>query len=1406
MEKLNCLSCEIFIGIDFLSPSLILSRPSKDFFLITDSDVYSHHSSFINSLQIPFKVVKSGESSKTREVKQEVEDFLFTQGCSKKSTIVGFGGGMISDLVGFVASTFMRGIEIILIPTSLLSMADSTIGGKNAVDTSFGKNLIGSIYRPCLVFIDLKFLNTLPRLMWSAGMAEIIKIAAILDRDLYELLKEKSVGELVADLKLTKDIVKRAVELKAQVVEQDEFEAGLRMILNFGHTVGHAVEAELQDFNHGLCVGIGMYVEVEMASYLNKTEIDPEEFKEMLNQYELPWKVPDIPGHLLLAKAKLDKKRRSDSIPIFVPHKIGHIKPVAINVSDSDFLLLCSNSISVSGSPSSFEGVRIPGSKSLTNRYILLSALCKEPTFIKDPLVSEDTLVMIDCLTSMGLCTIEKKEGGLLVTGLEFSNKNSELYVSNAGTVARFLAMTCLLMKGNTVMRGSKRMHERPIKDLIDAINITGVRGKYLGNPGHLPIEIVGGGFQGGEVHIDGSISSQYVSSILMAAPFFENNTTVNLTRQDEPTSFSYIKMTVLAMQQFGASIQMLSPSKYLIENKGYKSPGTVTVEPDAGSASYLFAMAALHQTSIEVSGLTTSSMQGELEFVKVLSAMGCEVEISNNSTKITGRPLHPVSVDMNNCTDSFITASVLMACCEGASEIKGIANQRLKESNRILAVVTELGKLGIYAEETQDGLIIHGGGLKGHAEIFTYNDHRIAMGFSILSSVRPGINILDKHVVCKTFPSYWKTLNNCGFQLEPASRARTGKNLVIIGMRGVGKSTQGRTLAHELGWQCVDIDSMVQERLNVQSLAQWIEENGINEFRHLEYDELAKYINHENTVIVCGGGIVEYSKAIPLLYNHFPVVWIRSPKDIAKKNLEEESPHRFSINFDEAYQRRKPLYEKVSDFQFYFGVRDLEKTSQNFMMFVDKVLGQKSRNPPNFSAFGCVTESTEKGVIMDSKFLNALEVRSDCYKKMRKAYKDLSGMKDFIVGVQTIFTYRGDVDGKYWKVLKESLKFLPDFIDVQFENGAKWYLGYLDLKNCLHSTRIILSYHTESTEDVENIYKQMHLLKPDIVKFIAPYKPTVPSKSLEIVFALGIENSVTRLMNTFFSPVRVDVPMGRGQLSYQELCKYQEEFSIKSANLKIYLAGNNISRSPASHLYNNLFQEYGIKYTLEYLETESLEQVVQTLKDPSCMGMLITIPFKQTIIPYLDIITEEAQAMGSVNTITKYKSWLIGHNTDWVGLYYPIKSAIKGKSGLDSCKAAVLGAGGTSKAALFALEKLGIKNVTLWNRSNDRIAAGEWKCKTTNNLEDIKECGLIISTIPGSSQVKLEGLNGDSVVVEAAYFPDPTVVGKQAIDVGAKLITGKDMYLYMALHQFPLFTGRSITRSLIAKYLRFNS
>jgi 3-dehydroquinate synthase len=326
---------EILIG-ESLAPSLIDIVKNKfhdhKIVVITEDSVKTKCSSFLNALSSLSPLVISippGEKSKSREKKDEIEKTMFESKLGKDTLVISLGGGVICDLAGFVASTFNRGIPIIHVPTTLLAMCDASIGGKTGINNSFGKNLIGTIYQPEAIIISLDILDTLPEVEFKNGLAEIIKIACVLDKELFIFL-EKNIQKIKnRDKDTTEYIIKRAIELKKEIVEKDIHENGLRQVLNFGHTIGHGIES-LSSFKikHGFCVSIGMAVESSIAVMENK--LDGNEQKiivALLTAFGLPTQIPnDISTENILEKMILDKKTKSN-IPRFVMIKsIGKTK------------------------------------------------------------------------------------------------------------------------------------------------------------------------------------------------------------------------------------------------------------------------------------------------------------------------------------------------------------------------------------------------------------------------------------------------------------------------------------------------------------------------------------------------------------------------------------------------------------------------------------------------------------------------------------------------------------------------------------------------------------------------------------------------------------------------------------------------------------------------------------------------------------------------------------------------------------------------------------------------------------------------------------------------------------------------------------------------------------------------
>lgn len=401
---------------------------------------------------------------------------------------------------------------------------------------------------------------------------------------------------------------------------------------------------------------------------------------------------------------------------------------------------------------------RPPGSKSLTNRALLCAALAQGESTISNALVSDDTRYMIDALRRLGLSVHERDDGtriSISGTGGQYPVKRAELHVGNAGTAMRFLTAALATSVGDYVLDGDARMRERPIGDLIDALRQLG--GAVTARDGaYPPVEIHSAGLRGGTCTIDGSTSSQYLSAILMAASHAQNDVTVQVsgTRVSAP----YIDMTLRVMQDFGVEADVSERDRYSVR-AGQRYRGTrYAVEPDASAASYWFAAAAVTGGTVRVDGLGSESIQGDIQFVELLRQMGCTVRQGADWTEVTGGNLRGIDTDMQDISDTAMTLAAVALLADGPTRITGIANVRVKESDRIAAVATEARKLGAKVEELADGMVIHPRPL--HAtEIDTYNDHRIAMSFAILGLRQSGIVIRDPGCVAKTYPTFFDEL-----------------------------------------------------------------------------------------------------------------------------------------------------------------------------------------------------------------------------------------------------------------------------------------------------------------------------------------------------------------------------------------------------------------------------------------------------------------------------------------------------------------------------------------------------------------------------------------------------------------------------------------------------------------------
>ena len=406
--------------------------------------------------------------------------------------------------------------------------------------------------------------------------------------------------------------------------------------------------------------------------------------------------------------------------------------------------------------------VRPPGSKSITNRALVCAALAQGTSTLRGALVSEDTEVMIKGLQDFGI-DVQQEDAGqtLRVDGCDGSIPagQADIFVGNSGTTIRFLTALATLGNGAYRLDGIERMRQRPISDLAEALRLLGAEVYCADDHNCPPVDVVANGLRGGEAKIRGNLSSQYLSGLLMAAPYADRE--VRLCVDGTLVSVPYVTMTMAVMDSFGVRAQADSAyTQIVIPAKAGYQACEYEIEPDASAASYFWAAAAVTGGEVTVTGLSQQSLQGDVGFVNCLREMGCDVRYAKNSITVVGRALRGIDVDMNAISDTVQTLAVVALFADGPTNIRQVAHIRHKETDRIAAVATELRKLGAQVTEHEEGLQI----VPGHlvpAEIDTYNDHRMAMSFAVAGLVHEGVTIRDPGCTVKTYPHFFTDLDD---------------------------------------------------------------------------------------------------------------------------------------------------------------------------------------------------------------------------------------------------------------------------------------------------------------------------------------------------------------------------------------------------------------------------------------------------------------------------------------------------------------------------------------------------------------------------------------------------------------------------------------------------------------------
>ncbi len=455
--------------------------------------------------------------------------------------------------------------------------------------------------------------------------------------------------------------------------------------------------------------------------------------------------------------------------------------------------------------------ITLPGSKSISNRILLLSALAQGTTEIRDVLLSDDTERMLDGLRTLGVAVEQLESHVFRVQGCggNFPVNRAELFLGNAGTAFRPLTAVLALSGGDYKLSGVARMHERPIGDLVDALRKLGADIEYLDNEGFPPLEIHPlppvKGEEVRKVSVRGDVSSQFLTALLMASPLLDREVTVDVI--GELISKPYIEITLAMMARFGVSVQRDGWRSFTVAaGSRYKSPGVIYVESDASSASYFLAAGAIGGGPLRIEGVGSGSIQGDVRFADALALMGAQIEMGTNwmevRAPISGR-LKAIELDCNHIPDAAMTLAVVALFADGTTTLRNIASWRIKETDRIHAMATELRKFGAEVEEGEDYIRIsppQSSVLSPQSSIDTYDDHRMAMCFSLAAFGGAGVRINDPQCVAKTFPDYFERF------------ARVVKPVPVIAIDGPsasGKGTVAQLVAAQLGFHSLDSGSL---------------------------------------------------------------------------------------------------------------------------------------------------------------------------------------------------------------------------------------------------------------------------------------------------------------------------------------------------------------------------------------------------------------------------------------------------------------------------------------------------------------------------------------------------------------------------------------------------------------------
>lgn len=715
--------------------------------IVSDETVWKYYGNRFKG--IDFFLVSPGESSKNINTYLNIIGVLEQKGFTRSDCIVALGGGVIGDLAGFAASTYMRGIRFVQVPTTLLAMVDSSIGGKTGINLDQMKNGIGTFYRADAVFWDLSFLDTLPDAEFASGLSEVIKYAIGFIPELYEELKFIDLNRGYNHERL-KVIINKCIEIKKRITESDFEDREARMLLNFGHTYGHAIESwyGYRKYTHGEAVAIGMAYKIRNAWQEGRiSEEDKDKWLKLIQNLSLPVDL-ETPEHLcaILDLMQKDKKKNGGKIKVVHLESIGKLQVVEMRYQDLLELHGCNLKMQKNTLyPGQLKGVlsAVP-SKSLAHRAIIAASMSGAPSSVGPIDSSEDMLATLNGMSALG-ATIEKLGDGYYRLHWEGGSKGPvTIDCKESGSTLRFLIPFASLVNQPVVFLGTGRLGERPLGpyyEIFDRQNL-----KYETHDGKLPLTI-NGSLKPGSYRLPGNVSSQFITGLLMLLPLLEGDSTIELTTPLE--SQGYVRMTLDVLAHFGITVKVLSETRYEIQgNQTYKGKDFV-VEGDYSQAAFWLSANTLG-SEIDLKGLNLNSNQGDKSIIHWL-----EIFKRRDTNRI---------IDVSQCPDLLPVLSVVAALTPGRTEFVNGRRVRLKESDRIHAMAVELGQLGADVKETAEGLIVEGQNTLRGGSVYAWNDHRIAMALAVAATrCSSPLMIYGAESVKKSYPDFWDDYTRVG-------------------------------------------------------------------------------------------------------------------------------------------------------------------------------------------------------------------------------------------------------------------------------------------------------------------------------------------------------------------------------------------------------------------------------------------------------------------------------------------------------------------------------------------------------------------------------------------------------------------------------------------------------------------